>query len=97
MLYIILNTRNSNFAMRVHFIITLHTTPYSLVVPDFCPPFLFVYIYIASFFVLLVSLLNHPQEKSDVAYYHVLNTRNSNFAMRVNFITRTFHATASCT
>ena len=26
--------------------------------------------------------------------YVILNTRNSNFAMRVNFITRTFHAAA---
>ena len=28
------------------------------------------------------------------AYRNVLNTRKSNFAMRVNFITRTFHAAA---
>ena len=29
-----------------------------------------------------------------VMFYVILNTRNSNFAMRINFITRTFHATA---
>ena len=27
-------------------------------------------------------------------FYVILNTRKSNFAMRVNFITRTFHAAA---
>ena len=40
-------------------------------------------------YIYLISTVLHT-----IMFYVILNTRNSNFAMRVNFITRTFHAAA---
>ena len=46
----------------------------------------------ARFFYIYISPISTALHT--VMFYVILNTRKSNFAMRVNFITRTFHAAA---